>query len=195
MEFLERAITLPASADAKYPLEEVVHKLVFPMQSTNQDIPYNEQNLWMIDERLTYHSFIASDKQLRSLEMLKTKSAQRGDLVMFDEKILFSDVNPSEHPINSITTIEFKRPGRDDYNESDNPLSQAFKLIDEIRNSEFEVKGRPVPVSSKDIPASIYCICDLTPTSRRAPALGIGGLSDPAGPSFRSLSRHQRVAN
>jgi hypothetical protein len=167
MEFLERAITLPPSADAKYPLEEVVHKLVFPMQSTNQDIPYNEQNLWMIDERLTYHSFIASDKQLRSLEMLKTKSAQRGDLVMFDEKILFSDVNPSEHPINSITTIEFKRPGRDDYNESDNPLSQAFKLIDEIRNGEFEVKGRPVPVSSKDIPASIYCICDLTPTFRR----------------------------
>ena len=167
MEFLERAITLPPDADAKYPLEEVVHKLVFPMQSTSQDVPYNEQNLWMIDERLTYHSFIASDKQLRSLEMLKTKSAQRGDLVIFDEKILFSDVNPSEHPINSITTIEFKRPGRDDYNESDNPLSQAFKLIDEIRNSEFEVKGRPVPVSNRDIPASIYCICDLTPTFRR----------------------------
>lgn len=167
IEFLERAITLPPSVDAKYPLEEVVHKLVFPMQSTNEDIPYNEQNLWMIDERLTYHSFIASDKQLRSLEMLRTKSAQRGDLVVFDEKIVFSDVNPSEHPINSITTIEFKRPGRDDYNESDNPLSQAFKLVDEIRNSEFEIKGRPVPVSNKDIPASIYCICDISPTFRR----------------------------
>jgi hypothetical protein len=167
MEFLDRAISLPPDGSAKYPLEEVVHKLVFPMQSTNNDIPYNEQNLWMIDERLTYHSFIASDKQLRSLEMLKTKSAQRGDLVMFDEKILFSDVNPAEHPINSITTIEFKRPGRDDYNESDNPLSQAFKLIEEIRNGVFEVKGRPVPVSNNDIPASIYCICDLTPTFRR----------------------------
>ena len=47
-------------------------KLVFPMHSTNAGIPYNEQNLWMIDERLTYHSFIASDKQLRTLEMLKT---------------------------------------------------------------------------------------------------------------------------
>ena len=37
---------------------------MFPMQTSNNDIPYNEQNLWMIDERLTYHSFIASDKQL-----------------------------------------------------------------------------------------------------------------------------------
>jgi hypothetical protein len=78
IEFLERAIELPPDEGAKYPLEEVVHKLVFPMQSTSEDIPYNEQNLWMIDERLTYHSFIASDKQLRTLEMLKTKSAQRG---------------------------------------------------------------------------------------------------------------------
>jgi hypothetical protein len=167
IEFLERAITLPPGEGTKYPLEEVVHRLVFPMQSTNLDIPYNEQNLWMIDERLTYHSFIASDKQLRSLEMLKTKSAQRGDIVVFDEKILFSDVNPAEHPINSITTIEFKRPGRDDYDESDNPLSQAFKLIEEIRNGEFEIRGRPVPVSNKDIPASIYCVCDLTSTFRR----------------------------
>ncbi|MDA9450764.1 MULTISPECIES: ATP-binding protein [unclassified Bradyrhizobium] len=167
IEFLERAISLPRGEGAKYPLEEVVHRLVFPMQTTNLDIPYNEQNLWMIDERLTYHSFIASDKQLRSLEMLHTKSAQRGDIVVFDEKILFSDMNPAEHPINSITTIEFKRPGRDDYNESDNPLAQAFKLIEEIRNGEFQIRGRPVPVSNKDIPASIYCVCDLTPTFRR----------------------------
>ena len=167
IEFLESAITLPPGENAKYPLEEVVHKLVFPMHATNTDIPYNEQNLWMIDERLTYHSFIASDKQLRSIEMLKTTSAQRGDIVVFDEKILFSDVNPAEHPINSITTIEFKRPGRDDYNETENPLAQAFKLIDEIREGDFEIKGRPVPVSNREIPASIYCICDLTPTFRR----------------------------
>lgn len=167
IEFLERAISLPPGEGAKYPLEEVVHRLVFPMQTTNNEIPYNEQNLWMIDERLTYHSFIASDKQLRSLEMLKTKSAQRGDIVVFDEKILFSDTNPAEHPINSITTIEFKRPGRDDYDESDNPLSQAFKLIEEIRGGQFEIKGRAVPVSNQNIPASIYCVCDLTPTFRR----------------------------
>jgi hypothetical protein len=165
LEFLERAIQRQETG--KYPLEEVVHKLVFPMHSTSDDIPYHEQNLWMIDERLTYHSLIASDKQLRSIEMLKTKSAQRGDIVIFDEKILFSDVNPEEHPINSITTIEFKRPGRDDYTTADNPLSQAFRLIEEIRNSEFEYKGRPVTVSSKTIPASAYCVCDLTKSFRQ----------------------------
>ena len=167
VEFLERAIQLPDSDRAKYPLEEVVHRLVFPMHTTNADIPYNEQNLWMIDERLTYHSFIASDKQLRTLELLKTKSALRGDIVIFDEKILFADTNPELHPINSITTIEFKRPGRDNYTDTDNPLAQSFKLIDEIRNQQFMIKGRPVAVANTNIPASIYCICDLTPTFRQ----------------------------
>lgn len=165
IEFLERAIRV--NDDRKYPLEEVVHKLVFPMQSTNADIPYNEQNLWMIDERLTYHSFVASDKQLRTLEMLKTKSALRGDIVVFDEKIVFADTNPELHPINSITTIEFKRPGRDNYTDTDNPLSQSFKLIDEIRSGEFQIRGRPVSLANTNVPASIYCICDLTPTFRR----------------------------
>jgi hypothetical protein len=167
IEFLESAIQLSGAENAKYPLEEVVHKLVFPMQSTSLDIPYSEQNLWMIDERLTYHSFIASDKQLRSIEMLKTGSALRGDIVIFDEKILFADVNPELHPINSITIIEFKRPGRDDYTDTDNPLSQSFKLVDEIRSGEFQIRGRPVSLANANIPASIYCICDLTPTFRR----------------------------
>jgi len=166
LEFLERAIQQQGDT-GKYPLEEVVHKLVFPMQSTSDDVPYHEQNLWMIDERLTYHSLIASDKQLRSINLLRTKSAQRGDIVVFDEKIVFSDVDPAEHPISAITTVEFKRPGRDDYTTADNPLSQAFRLIDEIRASKFQVKGRPVTVSNKEIPASAYCICDLTPSFRQ----------------------------
>jgi len=58
----------------------------------------------------------------------------------------FADTNPEIHPINSITVIEFKRPGRDDYTERDNPLAQSFKLIEEIRAAEFQIKGRPVPV-------------------------------------------------
>jgi hypothetical protein len=163
LEFLQRAIELPSDS-AKYPLEEVVHKLVFPMHSTSHDIPYHEQNLWMIDERLTYHSLVASDKQLRSLETSRTKSAQRGDIVIFDEKILFADVNPEEHPINSITTIEFKRPGRDNYTTTDNPLEQAFQLVDEIRNAKFQIRGRPVSVSNNVVPATVYCVCDITPT-------------------------------
>ena len=166
LEFLERAMQRQDD-EQRYPLEEVVHKLVFPMHGTSNDIPYPEQNLWMIDERLTYHSLIASDKQLRSIELLKTNSAKRGDIVIFDEKIIFADVDPVEHPINSITTIEFKRPGRDDYTMGDNPLEQALDLIEDIRNAKFQVKGRPVSAANSLIPASAYIVCDVTPSMQK----------------------------
>lgn len=73
-------------------------------------------------------------------------------------------MRPDEHPINSITTIEFKRPGRNDYNDKDNPIRQAFRLIDDIRNGKFKISGRPISVANDKIPATAYCICDITET-------------------------------
>jgi hypothetical protein len=163
LEFLTRAISIP-DGERKYPLERVVHQLVFPMRQTSEDTPYTQQNLWMIDERLTFHSFITSDNPLNTVDMLETTSEKRGDIVIFDEKIIFGDLRPDEHPINSITTIEFKRPGRNDYNDKDNPIRQAFRLIDDIRNGTFKIKGRPISVANDKIPATAYCICDITET-------------------------------
>jgi len=164
LEFLERAISLDGEDD-KYPLERVVHQLVYPMRFTSDDIPAHEQNLWIIDERLTFHSFVASDKRLASLERLETTSDRRPDLFIFDEKIVFTE---GEHPINSIITVEFKRPGRDDYTASDNPIMQSFKLIQDIRSGAFKVRGRSIALSNDKIPATAYAICDLTPTMKQA---------------------------
>ena len=118
----------------------------------------------MIDERLTFHTLISSDNPLNTNRMLDTTSQKRGDIVIFDEKIIFGDVPTDEHPINSITTIEFKRPGRDDYDERENPVRQAFRLINDIRAGVFKINGRRVSVANDKIPATAYCICDITPT-------------------------------
>lgn len=165
LDFLAQAIE--SDPDTKrYPLEEVVHQLVFPMRATSDDIPYHEQNLWMIDERLTFHSFIASDKRLSAIpDQLQSDSRQRPDLMIFDEKIIFAE---GAHPINSIITVEFKRPGRDDYTAGNNPVLQSFELIEKIRGGTFKIRGRPISVSNEKIPATAYCICDLTPTMRKA---------------------------
>jgi hypothetical protein len=164
LEFLKRAIS---KQDGKYPLEQVVHQLVFPMRFTSEEIPDSQQNLWMIDERLTFHTFIASDKRLDSLDnVIQSESALRGDILIFDENIIFADVDPSEHPINSITIIEFKRPGLNNYSESNNPVRQAYRLVEAIRQGTFKKDGRPIPVANSQIPAFAYCICDFTPTLR-----------------------------
>lgn len=168
LEFLKQAISRDA-ATSQYPLEELVHQLVFPMRSTSEDIPYHEQNLWILDERLAFHSFISSDKPLGGIQSrLQSTSKLRPDLLIFDEKIIFSDDKLDDHPINSIIVVEFKKPGRNDYSANDNPIRQSLKLIQKIREGKFLVDGRPVTVANDKIPATAYAVCDLTPTLRNA---------------------------
>lgn len=166
LEFLERAINV-REGEKNFPLEKVVHQLVFPMQQTSDDVPYSQQNLWMIDERLTFHSFISSDKQNKSLRVLESSDPQRADIVIFDEKIIFSDDTADAKPLNSIVVIEFKQPGRAKYKDGENPVLQAAKVIKAIRSSKYKVDGRLLAVANPDIPATIFCVADLTPRLRQ----------------------------
>jgi len=164
LDFLERAISI-GDTDKKYPLEKVVHQLVFPMRTTSADIPYSEQNLWMIDERLTYHTFLSSDKQLRSLNPFDSDSPRRPDLFIYDQKLIYGE---GDQPINSITILEFKRPERDDYTQDDNPVIQSLELVELIRTGEFkDRKGRKISVATPQIPAFCYIISDITPTLKK----------------------------
>jgi hypothetical protein len=167
LDFLERAINLPDDR-GKFPLEKVVHDLVFPMQQTSEDIPYSEQNLWLIDERLTFHSFIASDKRTKALSVLESDDEQRGDIVIFDEKIIFSDQHlDNEHPLSSLVVIEFKQPGREKYKSDENPVLQAANVIKAIREGRFKYRGRKIPLTPGEIPATIFVVADLTPRLRQ----------------------------
>jgi hypothetical protein len=38
----------------KFSDEEVLHSIFFPIRSFSDEVPYEKQNLWLIDERLTY---------------------------------------------------------------------------------------------------------------------------------------------
>jgi hypothetical protein len=191
LEFLEKAINLREGGTG-FPLEKVVHQLVFPMQTTSEDIPYSQQNLWMIDERLTYHSFISSDKKNKSLRMLQTDDLQRGDIVIFDEKILFGDDSPDEKPLTSIVVIEFKQPGRTKYKDGENPVLQAANVIKSVRESKYKVNGRILPVANADIPATIFCVCDLTPKLRQI-LIDFDASVTPDGQGFYGYHRTHKV--
>jgi hypothetical protein len=90
----------------------------------------------------------------------------RPDIFIFDETILFSGTREGEGPINSITTVEFKKPGRDDYNAIKNPISQSIDIIKKVRAGEFMVKGRPISTAGDNVPATAYAVCDITPSLR-----------------------------
>lgn len=166
LELLEKALSTDRKTD-RYPLEEAVHNIVFPMRGTDRDVLYSQQNLWIIDERLNYHSYIASDKPLSSHDDFDSASKKRPDLFIFDRRMAFAEGDDG-HPINSLVVVEFKRPQRDDYTDADNPLQQVLDQIRDIRTGQFRNdQGRPIPTANDRIPAFAYIVCDITPALKQ----------------------------
>ncbi|MBK7995462.1 MAG: hypothetical protein IPK14_19395 [Blastocatellia bacterium] len=91
-----------------YELESTIHNIIFPRNYTSDDVSYEQQNLWIIDERLTYHKYLASDKTV-----LESNNKEKPDLLIcFDNPMVYTE---SSTDIGSIVIIELKRLGRRDY--------------------------------------------------------------------------------
>lgn len=157
LDFLQKSLEL--REDGKYHLEETVHQLIFPMRTTSDDIDYESQNLWVIDEKLSYHRYLASDLPLSSVEPVEIDSRDRPDLIIFNSPFAFVE---DDLPFSSIVIIEFKKPLRDDYSDEDNPITQVYGYVKKVREGKAKDKrGRLISVT-QSTPFYCYAICDLT---------------------------------
>lgn len=145
--------------ELKYSKEEYIHNLIFPMRSTSDDIGYDKHNLWIIDEKLAYHYYLASDIKLKNMEAISVDSDSRPDILILDNPIA---VVNDEKPYNSVVIFEFKRPGRESYNEQENPIIQVYKYVREIRNGKAVDKNGRSFIVSENTPFYLYIICDMT---------------------------------
>ena len=165
IDLLERQIE--RLDDGKYARENLIHQLIMPMQKDSTQTSLDACNLWLIDERLAFHDYLASDKPLGSIAVTGDDSGKAPDLCALnvcDNPILVSD--KKSLPLGSITVVEIKRPMRNDAREGEekNPIEQALKYLDRIRKGQVQTaSGRLIP-NSRDIPGFCYIICDLTPT-------------------------------
>ena len=156
--------------DGKYSKEEVLHKLIMPMQKKSDEIRFEDSNLWLVDERLAFHNFLASDKTLNSLPITDSTSTKEPDLLrlnVYDNPLLVNDGQTL--PLASITVIEIKRPMRDDAKagEEKDPIEQSLGYLERIREGKVKTeKGRQIPDSS-DIPGFCYVICDITDSIKK----------------------------
>jgi len=157
LEFLAKSLEVdPETAD--YPLEDVLHEIIYPMKQESTEVEYEKQNLWIIDERLAFHAFLSSDQELRSTKkVLRSDSRSRPDLMIFNEAVSFG---PEDDNLTSLVVVEFKRPARDDFGK-ETPIDQAHRMIREIRAGRAKrANGRKIAVTSDKIPAYAYIICD-----------------------------------
>ncbi|MBF0343701.1 MAG: hypothetical protein HQL06_05650 [Nitrospirae bacterium] len=129
------------------------------MKTTSDEITYEQQNLWIIDEKLSYHNYLASDVPLNKLENVSIDSEKRPDIIIFNNPFAFVD---GESSYSSIVIIEFKRPGRNTYTEEDNPIGQIYGYIRKIIGNKAKDKdGRPILIN-KNTRFYAYILCDFT---------------------------------
>jgi hypothetical protein len=146
LDFLKASLQVTSSG--KYQLESAVHCLIFPLKKTSDDVHTDQMNLWILDEKLAYHYYLASDLPLRP-------SKDRPDILIFNAPSAFVNDLP---PFQSIVLIEFKRPLRNDYTDDENPIAQTYRYVTLIKSGNaLDRAGRPIVVKP-DTPFYAYVI-------------------------------------
>jgi hypothetical protein len=158
------ALQLKKSDEGKYSKEDAVHQLIFPLRKTSDDIDLEEHNLWIIDERLSFHDYLASDTTFKSITKTSSESTKETDIIVFNKPHV---LNEDQKPYSSIVIVEFKRPMRKDYSDNENPISQVNKYARELLdNKALDKNGRPFDLRL-GTPLYAYIVCDLTTNMRR----------------------------
>lgn len=166
IELLEQLIE--TNGEGKFENEDLIHSVFFPIRTISEEVPYDKQNLWLIDERLSYHSFLASDKTFNSISQVSLKDNDRSDILIYNEAFAFSDSKKAPH--NSFTIVELKKPQRDDYkdyNDNKNPIEQSEKYIELLLDGKVKGRNGRIVEVDKRTPFFVYIICDIRPSLLR----------------------------
>jgi hypothetical protein len=147
--------SLEIGADGKHKSEGEVHDIIMPRKKDSEELNYDAHNLWILDERLNFTSYVSSDKPLQS-------SGDRTDITVYNRRVAYRGDNESSNP---ITIFEFKKPQRDDFadpSSREDPVQQIIRYVNQIREGKFKTPtGRDILVNDTT-PFYGYVVCDLT---------------------------------
>jgi hypothetical protein len=140
-------------------LEEDLHNLIFTMGAESNTMPFDYHNLWLLDERLAFHRYTTSDRQIRTNQHTNSDSQKETDLLIYDFPWAYSD-DPNR--VNSLVIFEFKRPGRDMLTNKDKELdSQVREYFQNLMESKStNDKGDFLKIKDAT-PKFGYIVCSL----------------------------------
>ena len=145
--------------DGHFQKESFLHNIIYPMRTTSADTPYSNHNLWLLDEKLAYCSYISSD-----IPFNNNPKEDRADIMILDSPVAVSDEENDGREYENIVLFELKRPMRDDYNSSNNPVNQLYEYVSQLRsNKKRDKDGRVIRVG-QNTKFYLYAVCDITTT-------------------------------
>ena len=148
--------SLESDGSGVYSSEGIVHDIVFPRKGDTEETPFHDHNLWIVDERLNFTSYVSSDVPLDG------HNSVRPDLLVYNKRVLFRGDNEASNP---ITIFEFKKPQRDDFadpSSRQDPVQQIVRYVNGIRDGKYKTpQGRSMRVA-ENTPFYGFVVCDLT---------------------------------
>jgi hypothetical protein len=148
--------SLEVDETGAYQAEGLVHDIIFPRKGDTEITAFDDHNLWIIDERLNFTSYVSSDIPLNG------GSSDRPDLAVYDKRILFRGDNEASNP---ITIFEFKKPQRDDFvnpSSKEDPIQQIIRYVNNIRDGMFKTPNGRKMLVEPNTPFYGYVVCDIT---------------------------------
>ena len=145
--------------DGKFNLEKYMHQLIYPMRVTSDELPYENHNLWLLDEKLSFCQFISSDKPFDN-----ANNEERTDIMFLDSPVIVAENKNNGTAFDSIIIFELKRPMRDDYNMSENPINQLIDYAKRIKKGEVKDSNHRKISVSDNTQFYLYALCDITPS-------------------------------
>ena len=155
---------LKAGDDGKHPKEEALHSVIFPRGKQSGEVGHEQQNLWLIDERLAFHEHLYSDLSIKKMTGGEIDSKLRPDLAIFESG--FASFHDGNTPPANLVLVELKRSARKDVSRDD-PVQSALDYVENIKAGRVQTEGKAtIEVDDKAF-TTVYILADLTADFRR----------------------------
>ncbi|NBJ10177.1 ATP-binding protein [Microvirga arsenatis] len=161
LEVLIRRVRETASGERIPHLEQTLHKFICPMRVRGDDarrIEATDHDLWIIDERLAFARYFASDVPFTQI-IEESRNSERPDLLIFDR--LHGLGIKGEDPLERIMLVELKHPGRTDYDEKYLPGNQIIRYLHELSGGTIMAYNGEDLRISKDCVFHCFVVADI----------------------------------
>ncbi len=146
-----------------YNKEDALHQLFCPMRIDSKGMSIDDHNLWLLDDRLSFFNYFASDQMLS--QYTTSDSDERPDLAFFYNSCV---AWREREGTDTVVLVEFKRPMREDYSKGKDPVQQVLSYVERLQNpqGEIDIRGRAISGIGPSTSFHCYVVADITPQLR-----------------------------
>lgn len=180
------------SDNQDYEQESTLHNLIYTMQGSNNTIRYDHHNLWLLDDRLAFHRYIHSDKQIRLHIPVKGVSdcCKETDIAIYDTMFTYGEKNEYEQ-VQSVMIFELKRPNRQvSYAEFNKQMLEQIEGIEAGAVKDYNGANVMLPPNT---PITFYYVCDANTFELLKKSCNIDGYNITPYNSLLKLNKHYHI--